>query len=244
MVIMTVERPRPIVEQVSQILRERISSGEYAPGARLPSESDLAAELGVSRATVRSVMAALEQSRLVTRRQGDGTYINRRVMEINARLGDEWDFSFMIRDSGRAPRIVPIAVERRTPLEEEAQALELAPKAMVLSVLRVYYADDRPVIYSRNTLPLTLFREAEPYDLSLPIRDVLRRYCGQEISYSFSDISAALPTPEVIAALERHDLAPLLKFTDTFYNERDHPLVFGSNYYDDKLLRLRVARPW
>ena len=54
-------------EQLAGLLRERITSGELAPGDRLPSESALAKQAGVSRSTVREALRILEQGGLVER---------------------------------------------------------------------------------------------------------------------------------------------------------------------------------
>ena len=54
-------------EQLAQILRERITSGDLREGDRLPSETALAQQAGVSRSTVREALRILEQDGLVTR---------------------------------------------------------------------------------------------------------------------------------------------------------------------------------
>ncbi len=54
-------------EQLAGLLRERITSGELAVGDRLPSESALAKQAGVSRSTVREALRILEQGGLVER---------------------------------------------------------------------------------------------------------------------------------------------------------------------------------
>jgi GntR family transcriptional regulator len=241
---MVIERPKPIAEQVEIILRGKIRDGEFPPGSRLPSESDLASQFGVSRATVRTVLATLEAERMITRRQGDGTYINKRVMEINTRMGDEWDFKYMIEDSGRTPQIKPVRVEIRTANNQEQAALEINKGDQVLSLLRLFLADSQPVIYSENILPAAFCTSPGPYDVTQPIRKILMDYCHQEIAYSISDLSATLPSPEVMEALSLSPDKPLLKFTDLFFNDKDQPLVFGLNYYNDKALRLRVTRSW
>ncbi|MDO5554325.1 MAG: GntR family transcriptional regulator [Planctomycetia bacterium] len=55
--------------------RDGIVSSRYAAGTRLPSEHEIAARFGVSRPTVRHALEQLEQSRLVTRLVGSGTYV-------------------------------------------------------------------------------------------------------------------------------------------------------------------------
>src|SRR5438309_7340880 len=62
-------------ETVRVELSERITADQLAVGTQLPSEPKLAAELGVSRATVRDALRALEQEGLVRRVQGSGTYV-------------------------------------------------------------------------------------------------------------------------------------------------------------------------
>src|ERR1700682_3794686 len=57
-------------------IRERIVSGAWGPGVRLPKESELAAELGLSRNSLREAVRALSQLRVLEVRQGDGTYVS------------------------------------------------------------------------------------------------------------------------------------------------------------------------
>lgn len=56
-------------------IRELIQSGELPPGARLPPEQQLAAELGLSRNLVREAVKALVVARVLEIRRGDGTYV-------------------------------------------------------------------------------------------------------------------------------------------------------------------------
>ena len=60
-------------QQVMRTLRERIEHGEYQVGDRLPSETELAAALGVSRPTLRQALARLESEGLLRRIKGSGT---------------------------------------------------------------------------------------------------------------------------------------------------------------------------
>lgn len=56
-------------------LRKMIQSGELPPGARLPPEHQLAAQMGISRSGVREAVKVLESARVLDVRRGDGTYV-------------------------------------------------------------------------------------------------------------------------------------------------------------------------
>jgi DNA-binding FadR family transcriptional regulator len=74
MPIQTIE-PRRLYRQIADQLRLLIERGEYALGARLPPERDLATQLGVSRPSVREALIALEVEGLVEVRMGSGVYV-------------------------------------------------------------------------------------------------------------------------------------------------------------------------
>jgi len=65
-----------VTEGAIDKIRERIVSGAWGPGDRLPKESELAAELGLSRNSLREAVRALSQLRVLEVRQGDGTYVS------------------------------------------------------------------------------------------------------------------------------------------------------------------------
>ena len=62
-------------DQIRNEIRSRILSGRLAPGARLPTERDLAVRYGVSLTTINKVMAGLEVAGLVERQRGTGTFV-------------------------------------------------------------------------------------------------------------------------------------------------------------------------
>jgi len=66
---------RSLVEQAVDQLRDQIAKGTWQVGQRLPTEPELASDLGISRNTVREAMRVLAFSGLVEVRQGDGSYL-------------------------------------------------------------------------------------------------------------------------------------------------------------------------
>ena len=67
--------PQRLYRQIAEQLRAGMVSGEFAVGSRLPAERDLAAQLGVSRPSVREALIALEVAGWVEVRTGSGVYV-------------------------------------------------------------------------------------------------------------------------------------------------------------------------
>ena len=77
--------PRRLYRQIADQLRALIRDGEFPVGSRMPTERDLAAQLGVSRPSVREALIALEVEGLVEVRMGSGIYVTAREAPRRAR---------------------------------------------------------------------------------------------------------------------------------------------------------------
>ena len=77
----TVEHPvvKQAVKEIATDLYERIASGRYSFGTRLPAERELAEEFGQSRTAVRQALDFLEGYKVVARRTGSGAFVNVRL---------------------------------------------------------------------------------------------------------------------------------------------------------------------
>jgi DNA-binding GntR family transcriptional regulator len=242
---MSLIQSKSIADQVEELLRGRIRDGTYAPGSRIPSESELSDEFGVSRATLRTVLAKLAVNGLILRKQGDGTYVNIKVREINAHQGYLWEFVHIIETNGYKPTIKSLATEKKAASEDEALALAIEPGDELLSLTRLFYADDKPVILARNVIPATFLREpVDQIDGQLHIKEILRRYCFQSIAFAITDIRSVLVEAEVQNLLKKELGQAVLALKVAFYSKQNAPLALGANYFDDEVLRLSLVQAW
>lgn len=67
----------PLYEQIADKIEQRITTGEYVSGSRLPSEQQLCEELNVSRTILREAMKLLKERGLIDTRTGSGAYVTR-----------------------------------------------------------------------------------------------------------------------------------------------------------------------
>lgn len=85
-----IRRPLTLVAQVEQMLRDAIAAGQF-PGDRLPTEVELAEQLGVSRETVRRATESLAEEGLLVKFRRKGTFLRRpdpmRLKSTSALIG-------------------------------------------------------------------------------------------------------------------------------------------------------------
>jgi GntR family transcriptional regulator len=242
---MSLIHTRTVSNQVDEILLERIRDGTYAPGSRIPSESELSNEFGVSRATVRTVLAKLAANGLILRKQGNGTFVNARIRQASAQPGNLWDLVQLIEGNGYKSSIHPISIERKPASEKEALVLALEPGEEVIHLKRVFHADGRPVILADNAIPVSFLRAPlETIDGELHIRDIFKNYFHQKIAFAITDIHSALIGEETLNILGGEAGRAILQLDVMFYGKNDLPLAYGMNYFDDSALRLSLVQTW
>jgi GntR family transcriptional repressor for pyruvate dehydrogenase complex len=76
--------------------RQLLSDGVLKPGARLPSERELATKFGVARSSLRQALKVLEVMGVITQRVGDGSYLNTDASSV---LSVPMDFLFLLDDT-------------------------------------------------------------------------------------------------------------------------------------------------
>jgi GntR family transcriptional regulator len=145
---------RPLYRQVKAIFVRRLMDGVWAPGAILPSEGQLAAEIGVSQGTVRKALDELAAENLVVRRQGRGTFVaehdERRIL---------FQFFKLAPDQGapRFPDSVVLSVTTGPADDAERTALDLQEAAPIIRIRRQRSFDGAPLIVETVSLPQALF---------------------------------------------------------------------------------------
>jgi GntR family transcriptional regulator len=243
---MTIINNTPVTEQIFSILYERIRSGVYSPGEQLPSEYDIATDLKVSRASVRTALARLEAAGQISRRHGEGTFVNKRLPSQNVAISIVWEFSNLIKENGHVPRIEVASTETRMTSQTEREKLDLTdPLEKVLGIVRIFYGDDEPMIYTENIIPLRLINtDSHKIDGTRQIDHILREYCGMEIGYIDSYISANTGNETVAGLLRLKDCNCLLRLEEVFFSTPNEiPILLSDSYLNTMKIRLHRVRP-
>ena len=135
--------PLPLYKKIQKYILELIQSGEWKPGAAIPSEPRLAESLGVSRMTVNRAVRELASQGLLTRLQGVGTFVARKEPEFA--LLEIRDIAQEISESGGGHKAKVIFLRQEEATSRIARGLGLAPGAPVFHSLILHLDGDRPV---------------------------------------------------------------------------------------------------
>ncbi len=185
-----------LVQRICTALRKMIRDGVYEVGTQLPNEIELAKLFNVSRATIRSSLQILEQSGIVLRRRGLGTFVAKEPMLIN-NLSMNFGITQVIESIGAIAGTEYIDIYTSTATDAQIEdRLQLAPSSKMVVIERVRTADSRRVAFTRDIFGLETFNRLFS---GTPV-DELKEYLLQGRSlYTFLHLHLEKPIHHAIA---------------------------------------------
>lgn len=194
------------------LLKERILSGEFAPGHRLPSEPQLAEAHEMSRVTIRRALHGLARDGLIDRQPGSGTFV-RDHSHAQVFIGDLSNMMTHLVAMGRATGLRLLAFNYITPPDSVAKGLKLATGERVQHSLRVRLMDGEPFSYLSTYVPERIGISYAESDLAAkPLLELLEQ-TGVGVASASQTISATLAGPDAALALGVATGAPLISLT-------------------------------
>jgi len=136
-----------LVADIRASLLADFQSGRFAPGDKIPNETILASQFGVSRATLREAIQGLIEGGYVARQHGLGTFVTGVPRHRHA-LDMTVSYTAMIEAAGLTPSVTVLSRSERPARPNEAFRLGLTSGAPLVCVERVRAANRLPIIYS------------------------------------------------------------------------------------------------
>ncbi len=156
LVLSNVKGSIPLYMQIKELFVAKLRAGQWSPGEIIPSEMQLAQELGVSQGTVRKAITELVENNVLTRKQGRGTFVANH--DIQRAL---FHFFHIVENNGHKvlPDSTTLSCRRKRASSLESSKLELAVGASVVKIERVRKFDARPTMLETIALPSKPFAE-------------------------------------------------------------------------------------
>jgi len=222
----------PLYYQVGSVIRQRIMSGDYAPGTQIPSENELSREMGVSRVTVREALRDLVRENLLVKVQGKGTFVAQSLspalpqMKFTGFLEELYDQVQKVSVKDVDVSRIPVTDDLRTLLILDQAESEL------VRIKRLRYVNDAPYAFTINFLPVEIGNQIQEKDLyRVPLLWILQEQLKIPITRAHETVEATAADPEVAARLDIPLLSPVMHVKRIMYTERDRPLELVESYY-------------
>ena len=235
-------------ERAAKDIRDAVRSGAY-PDGRLPAEPMLAQQLGVSKATVRHAVSILEQEGLLSRRQGAGTFVVGRALELHNNLSVNFGVTDLIESAGFVAGTSAMSVDIEAPDAHVKGALGLTETDRVLVLRRTRTADDRIVARTTDVVSLALL-EARGLSDSAAVAYVRSRRSvyeamaglGVQVRDGVAEIMPWKADKELAAALDTKDAALLLRLDQTDFDLNGVPIISSIEYFLADAFKFQVYR--
>jgi GntR family transcriptional regulator len=212
-------------------------------GSKLPSEPELAKQLGVSRATLREAMRMFETQGHIRRRQGAGTFVVGQVPIIESGLEVLESLETMARRMNMTVSMGDAAIERLPASEEFAAFLGVPVGTMLVRISRVMRTDSRPVAYLVDILPEDVLRmdELNGGRFNGSVLDYLIQR-GDPLSVSRAEVSAIGATADVAKMLEIQRGDVLLEIIAQLFNGAGRAVAYSLSYFLPGYFKFHVVR--
>jgi GntR family phosphonate transport system transcriptional regulator len=210
--------------QVADGIERGIANGTFAPGEKLPGETEIAETYRVNRHTVRRALATLAERGLVRAERGSGTYVE--TQRLAYPLRSRTRFSEIVGAGGHEPRGQLIDASDDIATRELARTLGLKTGAPLVRIEALRLADRTPICVSTTWLSAERFPDAgDVFAATRSMTKLLMHYGVRDYRRASTRITAAIADATDAARLDLALGRPVLVVDATDVDPGGKPLV-------------------
>lgn len=220
----------PLYLQLKDSIKNAILTWVLKDKDKLPTEEFIGQVFNISRPVVRQAYQSLIDEGLITRHQGKGTFVNKKVHFSNIFFKKNFNEEVILKGFKPNSNILSIEIINREDIP--AFSLELPPYPQYYVFRRVRKADDTPICYEIFFLPTNLFKNVNQYiknDMS--ITKVITEVYNFPNLLGECLISAIEVDESLISILKTDPGTVAIKFDILHYNHNRVPIFFKLSYF-------------
>lgn len=238
---------RPLYTQAIDAIRGLILDGDYSVGERLPKESTLARQLGISRSTLRVAMGYLETCGLISRRPSVGTFIATTIPPSSqgCYLSSLDRFETLLQIAERSEMDVSTLyreIDEIAATSELATAFGLSKGDPVVRVQAIESIDDRPAAYIDTYFSSAIVDKNDLSDYHDDAITYLASYPELAPTHTRSDIWAKNATTDIASKLNIKTNQAILYLEETFHTKLGNCVALSCNYFVTDVFRFYIIR--
>ena len=222
---------QPLYQQVAEYIKQLIVERRWMPGEMLPNEFRLAEEFNVSQGTVRKALTQLTDAKIVTRRQGVGTFVSEHTAQ-NALFrffplqADENDGK-----GAELPKAEQLSLQRIKPSTQVREALQLGMQETIVELVRRRIIDNEACMIEYIYLPTEFFAGIEASkDIPHTLYHFYQTSYNQTVYKTHDSIKAVIANQEIANALAVDEGEPLLQVSRVTESIEGKTIEFRMSY--------------
>jgi len=216
----------PLYVQVHNILLDRINTDIYSVNERIPSESELCAEFGISRMTLRSVITELVRDGKLYRIQGKGTFVAE--PKLSANTGAYIGIREQLEQQGYEVKTTLLGVETASPAASVAKIFGIGSEEKTYIIRRLRYVKNEPISLSTSFIPARYCPGLEKQDFcNEQLCNILSQNYGFVRKTVRETLESVVATAEESSTLDIRKGYPLLLLCDRIYDAEDRLFEFS-----------------
>ena len=212
-------------------------------GQKLKSEPELAADLGVSRATLREAMRSFEGQGLIRRRQGVGTFVLDKHQNIESGLEILESIDTQASRLGMDVKMGYLGISKSAADPDIAKKLEISKDSEVLKISRVIWVSDHPVAYLVDILPDGILSDDDLVNgFTGSVLDLIIKRGNHELSHSKTYISACPASSDIAKKIQLQRGDVIQKFEAYLVESSGRIIDYSESYFAPGFFKFHVIR--
>lgn len=232
-------------DAVKDNLYEYIDRLDVKKNPKLPSEEALAQILGVSRVTIRRALDDLEQSGLLLRIHGKGTFVNPEAVQIKLTMTEGGELMDSIIQSGYEADVELIRVEEYDADKNTSMALQVDLGTKIVEIEKLFYADGHPAIVCIDRFPKDiLLRPLVKEEFKTTIFELLRNTADRFITRDKTEVHTMSreQMKQYSPSAERMECDSVLVLNSINYDQNNIPVIYDTEFYNTNYIRYTLLR--
>lgn len=236
-------RPKPLRVQVRDRVFDLLAKRGLQPGDQIPTEPDLIALLGVSRATLREGLQLLEQEGVILTRHGIGRFLVAAPQTVVIDISRLRGVSELLKEHGIRAGVRLLDVAARPADEAVARALQLDPGQPVIRLERVWNQRTGPVIYSVDILPEALLGGRwTPRDFQGSLLELIEARSGLTLGHALSEVRAVLLAPALARRVGVDPQTAWLRLDQVNFDTHGQPMIYSQDHHRGDWITFHAVR--
>lgn len=220
----------PLYVSVYESIFEKIKTGAYKPGEKLPGENSLAKELNISRGTLRQALMLLQEDGIIHNWQGKGNFVTENFKKMDTGLEKVSFVPIAYSDSECEVSLQEVIFQPAT--EVVQKNLQLSHSKLVAVFHLNFIASNSISCHSVLFVSYDILNEANvSLDNQDQLKDFILTYIDRNVVNAHTEIRVVEAREQIAGQMAIEEGRALLCFYEIMYSGFEVPVIYSKSYF-------------